>query len=608
MNKNYIFIFGLLVLVFSFSQCRQHPKRTVKTHTSDPFRNSITPSQYFKIDAKQDNVVEGQDGTVLVFQKGSFIDASGNVIENNIDIELVETLSLGDMLLSNLTTTSGDQLLETDGMIYFNATFYGEQLLVNPEKPVYIQIPSSNRQSGMSVYQGIRDENGNMDWINPKPIENHLMALDIFSLDFLPDGFEEAVEKEMPFRNYEVSNQELIDSLYYSLYFRTGKEIVEEKVPNLDVNETYYSHSSEPELDSLNFLDLHEGPNYGVNPAIIKTIKNKKFQKTLIATRQFEERLKIMFKICRTDMVDVYVHNLDKNLWELDSIASSLLDDNVYQKDFKKFAAQKWTKIKEPNKNLKLLKRFYEKRLQSIKKQLTNQRNKVVKANNNRAKEAKSLIGDYKKLLNRREAYRMTGYGFTMTTTGWINIDRGTRPKNWEYRPLEFIVTNNESFNRVYGYVIYTSIKSLYRLNTKDSKTFYVGRENQREMIMPKNEKAIGIVVAYRKDQPFFKVTEFQTNDQTELRFNLQKTTKKDIKRALSKFNTGQSENSILEDLRYMDKIHLEEIRQDKLDHERFVMGQLKRAASPTDSIFLRFNRAFQIDMPIDTCLNKVRN
>ena len=608
MKKGILLVLGFSVLLFSFLQCKPKPDLIVKTHQEDPFKDTMTSSQYFKIDAKNDTVISGENGTTIVFQKGSFLDSDNNIVTDDIEIELTEALTIDEMILSNLTTISDGKLLETDGMIYFNATAKGRQLFVNPEKPVYLEIPTTNRKSGMSVYKGLRDKNGNMNWVNPIPIENYLIALDLFTLDFLPDGFVETLEKEMPFHNHEKVNEKFIDSLYYSLYFKTGNEIIEETVPDTNVSESYYDKVNETKLDSTHYSEFDNSVNYGVDPAAIKAIKNNQFQNTLIATKQFEERLKVMFKICRSDIIDIYAQNLDKNLWEIDSIAASLLDDNVYQEDFEKFASQKWTKIKVPNKNLLLLKSYYENRLQLVKNELTEQRNKAVKANNEQTKKAKELVNNYKKLLNKREAYRMTGYGFELTDTGWINIDKGTIPKNWEYSPLDFLVTNENTFDRAYGYVLYTSIKSLYRLKTNDSKTFYVGNETQREMIMPKDEKAIGILLAYKNDQTFLDVINFQTNTDSLLKFDLQEYPEREIKKTLAQFETSKQENSILEDLKYLDEIYLEEIRQDKLLRENYVMGQLRSVSSAIDTSYMEFDQKYGIDMLIERCLNNVKN
>ncbi|WP_282051142.1 hypothetical protein [Maribacter aquivivus] len=607
MKKGILLVLGFSVLLFSFLQCKPKPDLIVKTHQEDPFKETMTSSQYFKIEAKNDTVISGENGTIIVFQKGSFLDSDNNIVTDDIEIELTEALTIDEMILSNLTTISDGKLLETDGMIYFNATAKGRQLFVNPEKPVYVEIPTTNRKSGMSVYKGLRDKNGNMNWVNPIPIENYLIALDLFTLDFLPDGFVETLEKEMPFHNHEKVNEKFVDSLYYSLYFKTGNEIIEETVPDTNVSESYYDKVNETELDSTHYSEFDNSVNYGVDPAAIKAIKNNQFQNTLIATKQFEERLKVMFKICRSDIIDIYAQNLDKNLWEIDSIAASLLDDNVYQEDFEKFASQKWTKIKVPNKNLLLLKSYYENRLQLVKNELTEQRNKAVKANNEQTKKAKELVNNYKKLLNKREAYRMTGYGFELTDTGWINIDKGTIPKNWEYSPLDFLVTNENTFDRAYGYVLYTSIKSLYRLKTNDSKTFYVGYETQREMIMPKDEKAIGILLAYKNDQTFLDVINFQTNTDSILKFDLQEYPEREIKKTLAQFETSKQENSILEDLKYLDEIYLEEIRQDKLLREEYVMRQLWSVSRANDTTYIQYDKTYGIEMLVERCLNNFK-
>ena len=608
MKKGILLVLGFSALLFSFLQCKPKPDLIVKNHQEDPFKNTITSSQYFKIDTKNDTVISGENGTTIVFQKGSFLDSDNNIVTDDVEIELAEALTIDEMILSNLTTISDGKLLETDGMIYFNATAKGKQLFVNPEKPVYVEIPTTNRKSGMSVYKGLRDKNGNMNWVNPIPIENYLIPLDLFTLDFLPDGFVETLEKEMPFLNHQKVNEKFVDSLYFSLYFKTGNEIIEETVPDINVSESYYDKVNETELDSAHYSEFDNSVNYGVDPAAIKAIKNNQFQNTLIATKQFEERLKLMFKICRSDIIDIYTHNLDKNLWELDSIAASLLDENIYQEDFKKFASQKWTTVKVPNKNLLLLKSYYEKRLQLVKNELKEQRNKAVKANNEKTKKAKELVNNYKTLLNKREAYRMTGYGFELNDTGWINIDRGTMSKDWEYSPLEFLVTNENSFDRVYGYVMYTSIKSLYRLKTNDSKTFYVGNETQREMIMPKDEKAIGLLIAYKNDQTFLAVINFQTNTESLLKSNLQEYSEREIKKTLAQFETSKKENSIVEDLEYLDEIYLEKIRQNKLLREQYVMSQLWSVSRAIDTSYLEFDKTYGIDLLIETCLNNVRN
>ena len=237
-----IFSISLLLLV----SCNKVTKKqnSLKASLEDPFLNSITESQYFEIDTKKDHIVEGQKGTLLILPKGCFIDKNGLTVTKNITVELVESLDLEEMILSNLTTTSNGQLLETDGMIYISAKANGEELNINKEIPIHIEIPTSKRKEGMMAYKGIRDEQGNMNWVEPQKIDNYLIPVDMKLLDFFPEGFEDAVKQGMPFKNYNKANPKLVDSLYYSLSIQTPVLNPNSEV-SLDINEPYYNSNSQ---------------------------------------------------------------------------------------------------------------------------------------------------------------------------------------------------------------------------------------------------------------------------------------------------------------------------------------------------------------------------
>jgi hypothetical protein len=146
----------LLLSVLIFSHCNQtFNNNFLKLQVGDPFKNTIASSEYFEFDSKQDKIIEGANGTVIVCPRGCFKNSQGELVEDNVKVELSEALSLDRMLFSNLTTTSNGKPLETDGMIYFNATANGKQLLINPDNPVHIEIPTVARKPGMMVYRGV---------------------------------------------------------------------------------------------------------------------------------------------------------------------------------------------------------------------------------------------------------------------------------------------------------------------------------------------------------------------------------------------------------------------------------------------------------------------
>ncbi len=582
-----IFIFLTLI------SCKNN-RNTIKFSTQDPFQNTIVPSQSFNIDALQDNVVEGEKGSIIVFPKGCFVDKKGKIIAENIDIEIAEALSLEDMLLSNLTTTSDGKLLETDGMIYFNATADGEQLYINKEIPIHIEIPTHQKRPGMMAYKGVRDADGNMNWTEPKKIDDFLKTVDINSLDFLPEKFETTVDKGMPFKNYKMATQELADSLYYSLsVWKEG--VYTQGLAPTDYNEPYYNKQNKvvdgKYTDRSFFVDSNDEKSdikvyadldafCGIDPALIKVIKTSAYQNTFIATKEFESRLKELFKTCNTNLLVLYLDNLDKNLYEVDSMVAKELAGTEHQNTFLQFMELRQTKVKEADKYAALLEGYYEKQLKEITGQLNSEQDKVLKELEEKNIEAQKLADDYKKLLFKREKYRMETYGFDWTETGWVNIDIGTIPKTWGPQPLEVIVENGKDLDRTYTYIIYTSIRSLYRLNTSDNVVFTTGNKSDNNVLMP-NALSIAIGIGYKDDIPYIALKEFEPGTNEKISMTLTQSTTEKVKEMIRPYDKYAAENKIDVDLEFMAKFYVEKQRQLQLKKEDEFILSLYDVAFP---------------------------
>ncbi len=600
MHRRILWTFLVSFLLLTLIQCNNSTyslTNTIKVHLNDPFKSTIVPSQSFDIDGKKDNVVEGENGTVVVCPKGCFKNSKGEIVENNIKIELSEALTLEEMLLSNLTTISNGKPLETDGMIYFNATANGEQLTINKDNPIHIEIPTTEKKPGMMAYKGIRDENGNMNWTGPKELDKFLVSVDLDLLDFLPQGFQTEVNQGMPFKKYKTATQDLTDSLYYSLSVSNGTELTQ-GFSSTNYNEPYYNKNKNvvngkytkesyevSKKDTSGYESSTNDSYCGIDPAIIKVIKSKKYQNTLIATREFEARLKIIFKTCNNAVLEVYINNLDKDLYEIDNMAVEILSHETigtqYRQDFLNFALQGLTNVRDANKYSSLLKGYYEDRLSKVKAELENSKEKVLESLNKKNEEAEKVADKYKKLLWKREKYRMETYGFDWTETGWINVDNGTIPKDWGPQPLEIKVENGKQFDRVYTYVVYTSIKSLYRLNTSDNVEFYVGNDEEKQMLMPKKKLAVGIAIGYKGENVSFAIKEFETGSEPKFNLKLSSSSLDKVKEAIRPYEKYSKENRISKDLEFMAIFYKEEQRQKELQKEsEFIMG-LWRIAYP---------------------------
>lgn len=564
MKKYFIKAAIVSLVMMLLTQCNSRLPDTVKLQPNDPFGATVVPSQTFNIDAKQDNVISGVGGTVVVCPKGCFKNSKGEIVTAEVTIELAEALTLSDMLLSNLTATSDGKPLETDGMIFFNATANGEQLAINREIPIHIEIPTDEKKAGMMAYKGIRDANGNMNWLEPKELDHFLVPVDLSMLDFLPSGFQAAVDNGMPYRSYKASTQALTDSLYYSLSSSADRKLMKELEP-INYNEPYYDESEKvvdgKYAEESNDAEKDEGQrkdsamsNCGIDPAIIKVIKSEKYQHTLIATREFEARLRVIFKTCNNSILEIYIRNLDKNLYELDSMAAGAVSDTTLAMDFNNFSKQRLTNVENSDKYAVLLKSYYDEQLSKVKSELEKARQEYSSMVNKKKAEVQKVVAHYQKLLLKREKFRMETYGFQWTETGWINIDNGTLPKTWGPQPLEITVDNGKALDRVYTYVVYKSIKSLYRLNTSDNENFYVGNDNERQMLMPKHSLATGIAIGYKGQTPWIAVREFETTSEPKFSLTLSETTLDSVKQAIRPYESYSAENRIGKDLEFMEK------------------------------------------------------
>lgn len=596
-----------VLLSISFFQC-QNSEIESKIHPNDPFKKSIIKSEYFEINTKTDHVIEGKNGTVVVIPKACFLDANNNIIEDDVTIELAEALSLDDMILSNLTTTSNGKLLETDGMIYFNAFANGKPLTIDKENPIYIEIPSQNKKPNMMAYKGIRDENGNMNWIEPKELEKFLIPIDFDLLDFYPEGFENEVIKGLPFKNHEITTKALTDSLYYSLaiYSETAsEEIRDSSFISTNLNEAHYNNNKKVVnnryTDASYEIHNEDGHDYahdgytevrknciGINPAIIKTIRTKSFENSLIATREFEIRLQSIFESCSDDIIKIYINNSSKNLWELDNLASIYLADlgkDSLSQIFSDFSKEKLTNVENANQYSELLKAHYQKKLKEITAELQALHNKALQQIQKNNDAAKQLAKEYKSLLFEREKHRMETYGFEWTDTGWINIDKEvpniTDPEIIDNKKYELLIMNSKKYEQIYSYIIYSSIKSIYRLNTTDNELFYIGDKESDVSIMSRNNTAALFSIAYTGEKIFLAVKEFNTSSNSNHTLDLKLTNQQKIKEVLQPYEGYKTENKIEKDLEYMALFQKEKKRQEGLKAENSFMLKLWEKANP---------------------------
>jgi hypothetical protein len=199
-------IFLALTAVFVLTSCgTDTPVNTDKENPSDVFTQIYTTdnlnTQTFTIDNNVDNIVTGNNGTIVRIYKNTFIDQDGKPASGKIEFKLIEALTPIDRVLGNLTTTFDNKPLETGGMIFLDATSGSKQLSIATDKSILIKMPTDSALTNMSVYEGQKDSAG-IKWKNPLPIaqlnnsDSSNFDINAFektiNMRYTVDGFEDA--------------------------------------------------------------------------------------------------------------------------------------------------------------------------------------------------------------------------------------------------------------------------------------------------------------------------------------------------------------------------------------------------------------------------------
>lgn len=131
---------------------------------SDIYKHFDKKPQIFSIQANRDTTIICKEGTTIKIDANSFVvEKTGSEIAGNIQIAVKEFYKMSDIILSNITTTSGDKILETGGMIHISASADNENCMIKPGNNIEIGFPYSNKKEYMDLFYG-EQTNNRIDW------------------------------------------------------------------------------------------------------------------------------------------------------------------------------------------------------------------------------------------------------------------------------------------------------------------------------------------------------------------------------------------------------------------------------------------------------------
>ena len=496
----------------------------------------------FDIDNANDTIIETKDGVVFAIPANAFN-------TKNVQLEIRTALTPEDIIKSGLSTMSNGDLLQTAGMFSIKG-FAGDKEL-SLIKEIAVSVPAKEINPAMQLFDGVPDSSGKINWVDPKPIEKRLQTYDITTLDFYPLKYIPTLKALG--KNYQ--NKKYTDSLYYS--FSGWPQTINSKADEAVATEGNGEAADFPETadtlkpskldytsDSLRLpseFDKHNNV-YQIDPAIIRAIWDKKFNNTIIATKEFEERLKFMHSLCTPEFLEIYLKNLDKPLY----ITDQLIADNTtgeIRKKFVQFAAKKDGGVIIASDQQQKLSNYFQQKSKAYREAVEKtwskynaelQRLNSIADTKNREAALRNFTreeNNFKEELciNLTDAYKQIGvkrncndtivppadkfYNVTITTTGWKNLDAyvmeaTANRQSMEYKDpatgkiakliyqqVNIKIENEEQFDRVLVYLIPDSLSS-FQLVQKKENSF---KENLNSLF-----KYDAVVLAYKGEQAYF--------------------------------------------------------------------------------------------------------
>ncbi|EJF52009.1 outer membrane protein/peptidoglycan-associated (lipo)protein [Saprospira grandis DSM 2844] len=189
--------------------------------------------QFFSFSAQKGKFIEGKEGIQIDIPENSFLGPDGRPYQGQVSLVLQEALSMKDMILQNLSTSSNGELIETGGMIYLAAKGEnGEELSLAEGKDLTVGFPGAAAAlPGMQIFQGpnAADPHAEINW---QPVGN---PLELF--------VEEKLDSTMSFsKAYFDYKEELLYLLKEPFLAKTKKEVPKSfklRSPRLKVERTF---------------------------------------------------------------------------------------------------------------------------------------------------------------------------------------------------------------------------------------------------------------------------------------------------------------------------------------------------------------------------------
>ncbi len=216
------------------------------------FKQLANAPQSFQFRNDRDTILVCAKGSMVLLQAGSFDVPAGTPVT----IKIKEILSKSDMFLENLTTTSGDKLLASGGMMQIEAFLEnGQSIDLQADKSAKIKIPTPHFDPQMQFFGGSRTEAvPTVDWalmenanlnrnVTADVNSNSLIGrkpVEFPSFMWVPNNLPRYVEKHLYLQTYACNKDVHGDWNKKNYYRYYADAILKDTCPALYAEKTIY--------------------------------------------------------------------------------------------------------------------------------------------------------------------------------------------------------------------------------------------------------------------------------------------------------------------------------------------------------------------------------
>ncbi|MCP4522541.1 MAG: hypothetical protein GY827_12745 [Cytophagales bacterium] len=464
-------------------------------------------SQKFSINASKDTVITGESGVRVGIAANVFVDKEGNLVDK-VKLDLLEATNVQSFIENDLMTFSGDEILESGGMFYINATSpNGQEVSIKNDESLTLSIPTNNIIGDMNLFYGNYDKDGKLDWQQIKGEKN--MKID-FNMVAVP-----------------------INSLPYNDILKDTSTYAFNKLPVITKE--------------------------------IEKLLNPKYEGTFIATQEFFDRFHIHMlalivnpdqQDVFTEVMDIYKKHINGNLWEADEevvkhltpyyIASidkwkkEAEEENFLSKGFLIVGKIFWNVLESASKakytqpisfsKLGITKNTTKEDL--LKKGMSNaEANKYLFMYKEHEKR-KVIAANAQETKNNFE--KVKHYMTSISKLGWVNIDRFLRDPACQESSVSFIVDGVEN-NKVKLLMVFPARNICIQAIKNEGNKYSFTNKSGMYRKLPIEEEAVIIGLSSSNGTPYFGSMKVNIPIDGEFTLKMQPSTLNEIKISMEK-------------------------------------------------------------------------